>query len=157
MKNSDHFDTATGDLTVIENEDINSFHGNPEIVNFPSTSEIFQAVFENKYYANCIGNGRGQTLKANAQACKIFGYTPDEMRRLSVNSLFDTGTKDYTSYVSVRNRERRAKSTVIGIRKNGDHFPCEILSLIYFDDKGEKRTLNTLRDLSKNYSTTYLE
>ena len=156
MKNPNQFETGTNDLTVDENDDILSFHGNPELVNFPSTSEIFQAVFENKYYASCIGNGNGQTLKANERACDMFGYTQEEMRRLSVDNLFDTEAKDYTNYLSVRDRERRAKSIITGIRKNGDHFPCEVSSLIYFDDNGEKRTLNTLHDLSKNYSKTFL-
>src|SRR6185312_15269203 len=101
MKNSNHSETVTEGFIVNENDDILSFHGNPELVNFPSTSEIFQAVFENKYYASCIGNSYGQTIKANERACKMFGYTPDEMRKLSINNLFDIETKSYANYLLV--------------------------------------------------------
>jgi len=153
MKNSNQFESASENSAVDEWDDIKSFHGNPDIVDFPSTSEIFEAVFENTYYANCIGNGHGQTIKANERACELFGYTPEEMKKLSVDDLFETERENYTNYISVRDCERKAKSIITGIRKNGDHFPCEISSLIYFDDNGEKRTLNTLYDLSKNYST----
>ena len=156
MENSNNFDTISRNFSINGNENIQSFHGNPELVNFPSTSQIFQAVFENKYYASCIGNCNGQTLKANERACRMFGYTPEEMQGLTVNNLFDTATKNYANYLVARDRERKTKAVITGIRKNGNHFPCEISSLIYFDDNGEKRTLSTLQDLSKNYSKTFL-
>ena len=59
--------------TIQSNEQIP--HGHPELVNFSSTAEVFHAVFENSFHANCIGNGHGKILEANESVCKIFGYT----------------------------------------------------------------------------------
>ena len=46
--------------------------GNLEIVNFPSTGELFDAVIGNSCHASKIGNVNGKTLKPNESACGIF-------------------------------------------------------------------------------------
>lgn len=122
-----------------------------EHVNFPSAAEVFYAVFDNKIFANCIGNCEGNTLEANPPACKLFGYTKDEMIRLSTKELFETKQNNYLSFVHQRRSQGKAKAVVTGIRKNGERFLCEISSFIFTDDNGEKRTINTLRDVSKRY------
>lgn len=139
-----------------DGQDIYVFRGDPELVNFPSTSEVFRAVFENTFYATCIGNGKGETLEANARACKMFGYTPEEMAGLSTSDLFNTETLSYRDYLAVRDATGKAKSVIVGIRKNGERFPCEITSLVFFEDNGERRTINTIQDLGKNYAKRFL-
>lgn len=136
-------------------QDICVFRGNPDLVDFPSAAEIFRAVFENSFYANYITNGQGRTLEANERACKIFDYASKEMVGLSSNDLFAITKPNYFQYITMRKSQRRVKSIITGIRRNGDHFPCEITSVVFFDDKGEKRIINTIQDLSKNYSKKF--
>lgn len=138
-----------------QTEGLKIFRGQPELVNFPSTSQIFQAVFENTFYASCISNGDGQTLEANEKACKIFGYTPAEMTRLSTKDLFDTKAGAYLKYVSERNATGKARAEITGIRKGGDRFACIVTSFIFNDDNGEKRTMNSIQDASKNYRSNF--
>lgn len=157
METPNPHDESNRDPGTEEEQDICVFHGQPELVSFPSTSEIFHAVFENSFYASCIGNGEGKTLEANETACKIFGYTPEEMTSLTTQDLFDTKAKNYIDYLSLRDSKGRAKSTITGIKKNGERFACSINSLIYFDDNGEKRTLNTLQEISKYYPKNFFE
>ena len=133
------------------------FQGNPELVNFPSTSEIFHAVLENSFYANFIGNGQGKTLEANETVCKVFGYSVDEITRLTTSDLFDTREKNYKDYLFQRKTYGRAKAQITAIRKSGERFACEITSLVYVDDSGEKRSINTVVDISKNYSNSLFE
>lgn len=122
-------------------------------VNFPSTAEVFHAVFDNKFFANCIGNCKGKTLKANPPACKLFGYTKDEMIRLSTKELFETSQNNYLAFIHQRDSHGKAKAIVTGIRKNGVRFLCEISSFIFTDENGEKRTINTMHDVSKKYES----
>jgi PAS domain S-box-containing protein len=136
-------------------EELQIFRGQPELVDFPSTSSIFHAVFENTFYANCIGNGNGQTLEANEKACRIFGYTPAEMMKLSAKDLFDTKANAYLKYVSERNVTGKAKAEITGIRKGGERFACIVTSFIFNDDNGEKRTMNSIQDISKNYRNNF--
>src|SRR5487761_2418399 len=97
----------------------------PDPVNFPSTAEVFQAVFDNSYHANCIGNSLGKTIKANEAACKIFGYTNEEMMRLTTKEIFDTTESRYLEFLSHREANGKEKAVVTGIRKNGERFHCE--------------------------------
>lgn len=126
--------------------------GHPELVNFPSTAEVFRAVFENSFYANCIGNGNGKTLEANEKICKIFGYTEDEMLQLSTKEIFDTTDLNYIEYLHQREVNGKAKAEVTAIRKNGERFLCAVSTVIFTDDNGETRTINTLQDVSKKYA-----
>jgi len=129
-------------------------HGNPELVNFSSTAEVFHAVFENSLYANCIGNSNGKTLEANETVCKIFGYTEEEMIQLSTKEIFDITENRYEEYLAVREFNGKARAEVTGIRKNGERFPCKISSVIFTDDNGERRIINTIHDISKRYIDT---
>jgi PAS domain S-box-containing protein len=157
MKTSQPFEPAKENIlddTIQLNEQIP--HGNPELVNFSSTAEVFHAVFENSLYANCIGNSYGKTLEANETVCKIFGYTEEEMIQLSTKEIFDTTENRYEEYVAVRESNGKARAEVTGIRKNGERFLCKISSVIFTDDNGERRIINTIHDISKRYiDTTY--
>ena len=132
-------------------------HGHPELVNFPSTAEVYHAVFENSCHANCIGNGHGKILEANKAVCKIFGYTEEEMIRLSTKEIFDAMDSNYAKYQNERESNGKAKAEITGIRKNGVRFLCEVSSVIFTDDNGETRTINTIHDISKKYIDTGYE
>ena len=150
MKTSPSFEANKKTLlnnTIQLNEQVP--HGEPELVNFSSTAEVYQAVFENSFHANCIGNGHGKTLEATETACKIFGYTEEEMIRLTTKEIFDTTDSNYATYLTQRESNGKAKVEVTGIRKNGERFPCEVSSVIFTDDQGKTRTINTIRDISK--------
>ena len=136
-------------------EDLQFFRGRPELVSFPSTSELFHAVFENTFYASCIGSGNGQTLEANEKACKIFGYTPLEMTKLSTEDLFDTNANAFEKYIAERKLAGKARAEVTGIRKSGDRFACIVTSFIFSDDNGERRTMNSIQDISKNCTNDF--
>jgi len=158
MKTSSSFESYKNtflDDSMQLNEPI--LHGEPELVNFPSTAEVFHAVFENSFYANSIGNGHGKTLEANETICKIFGYTKDEMIRLTTKEIFDTTESNYAAYLSQRESNGKAKVEVTGIRKNGERFLCEISSVFFTNDNGEKRTINTIHDISKKYANAAYE
>ncbi len=136
-------------------EDLQFFRGRPELVSFPSTSEMFHAVFENTFYASCIGNGNGQTLEANEKACKIFGYTPGEMLTLSTQDLFNTNTSTYINYIAERKVSGKTKAELTGIRKDGEPFACIVTSFIFYDDNGDERTMNSILDISKNQGNNF--
>jgi PAS domain S-box-containing protein len=134
-----------------------NFHGHPELVKFPSTSEVFHAVFENTFYASCIGSGDGKTLEANETVCKVFGYTATEMTKLTTKELFDTTQSRYLHYWYQLKSNGRAKAEITGIKKSGERFACQITSLIFINDDREKRSINTILDISKKYSSSLFE
>lgn len=136
---------------------LTEFRGNPELVKFPSTSELFHALLENTFYASCIDNGQGKTLEANETVCKIFGYTFEEITQVTTNELFDTKEKKYLDYLHHLHCNGKAKAKITGVRKDGERFSCEITSLVFIDDDGERRTINTIIDISRYYTDFLFE
>ncbi len=124
-------------------------------VDFPTTSQIYNAVFENSFHPIYVGNGSGQIYKFNNKLCDAFGYTRPEMMWLRSGALFDINEGAYIHFLSERNTKRIAKSEVTGIRKSGERFPCRISSVIYQSDSGEKRSMNTIVDISENPSARW--
>jgi PAS domain S-box-containing protein len=150
MKNHQSSHSVTGTIQhdpTLFNEP--AVHGNHELVNFPSTGEVFHAVFENSIYASCIGNCHGKPLEVNETVCKIFGYSEKEMVGLSAGDVLDTREPAYAEYLAERQATGKATAEVTGIRKNGERFPCKISSVVFIDDNGEARTINTIHDISK--------
>jgi PAS domain S-box-containing protein len=146
---------TSGNKTFLNDTNLQkTLHIHPEFVNFPSTAEVFHAVFENSYHANCIGNGHGKILEANESVCKIFGYTEKEMTRLYEKEIFDTTDSSYEKCIGERNPDEKVKAQLTGIRKNGERFLCTVSSVIFKEDNGEKRTINTIHDIGKKYIDT---
>ena len=158
MKATTHIDQDRGLPGTDANQKyLQEFRGHPELVKFPSTSELFRALVENTFYASWIGNGQGKMLEANETVCKVFGYTPREITRLTTKELFDTKEKKYLDY-SIQLRDvGKTKGKITGLRKGGARFSCEITSLVFIDDDGEKKTINTIVDVSKYYSHILFE
>lgn len=124
-------------------------------VDFPTTSEIYNAVFENSFHPIYIGNGNGHIFRFNDKLCMMFGYTRREMIHLESAELFDVDDSAFINFLKERNTKRIAKSEITGIRKSGEKFPCRISSVIYQSDNGEKRSMNTIVDISKSPSARW--
>ncbi len=158
MKATTHIDQDKRLADIEANQKyLQEFRGHPELVRFPSTSELFRTLLENAFYASWIGNDQGQTLEANETVCKIFGYTSLEIKQLTTKELFDTKEKKYLNYSNQLRNDGKAKATITGLRKGGERFSCEITSLVFIDDDGERRTINSIVDTSKYYSVFLFE
>ncbi len=153
MKAITHIDRHQRSPDIEANQKyLQEFRGHPELVKFPSTSELFRALLENTFYASWIANVQGETLEANNTVCKIFEYTSGEMARLTTQELFDTGEKKYLDYLHQLQCNGKAKAKITGVRKGGERFSCQITSLVFINDENKKRTINTIVDTSKYYS-----
>lgn len=126
-----------------------------EEVNFVTTSEIYDAVFQNAFHAMYIGTGNGQIVKFNEKICKIFGYSSNEMSELESADILEINEDVFINFLNQRNTKGIAKGEVTGIKKSGERFPCRISSVVYESDYGDKRSMNTLVDISNNLSARW--
>jgi PAS domain S-box-containing protein len=98
-------------------------------------------------------DARGQILSMNQQACRMFGYRPEETVGRNVKMLMPEPYKsDHDEYLDRyrRNGERWIVGMgreVIAQRKDGSVFPVEI-SVAEAEFKGENFLIGTIRDLS---------
>lgn len=113
-------------------------------------SSIFQSLFDNSISGILYGNpDDGNILDANMAAAQMFGYSIEELRQLNRNDIFDFKHPSMINSLKKRKAHGAAKGELIGVRKNGERFPCEFSSSIFKNQKGENRTSTTLNDISE--------
>ena len=124
-------------------------------IDFSNSSEIYNAVFENSFHAVYIGADDGQILRFNKKLCKVFGYSENEMNRFQSCRFFKLYDDAFIDFVNERKRKGIAKAEITCIKKSGEIFPCRISSVFYQSEDGEKRTMNTLVDISDNLASRW--
>lgn len=113
------------------------------------SEETFRSLFENSFDAILLTAPDGKIFKANAQACRMFGFTEKQIVAVGRDGLVDTTDPSLPFLLE----ERRLKGKVSGelhfIRKNGSMFLAEVSSSVFLNAKGEPRTSMTIRDVSQ--------
>ncbi len=90
----------------------------------------------------------GTILQVNKSAVDMFGYSFREFEKLNMQVLFEHGDLKMISGLRKGKKDGKTKGELTGIRKNGEHFPCEYSSVSFKDIKGEIRTTTTVVDIS---------
>ena len=155
MKNNLHIQSNGSDYLDKSTDKIPSAFDEREKANFPSASEIYNAVFENSFHAVYIGTATGEILKFNKKLCNLFGYSEDELRHIKYDDLFVTNDEAFRNFIKERKEKGIVKVVITCIKKSGERFPCRISSVVYQSDHGEKRSMNTLVDISDNLSARW--
>lgn len=133
-----------------------------DVINFTSTQHDhqdmltdsgydFRVLFENKTVGIIISDNSGRIIEANVYAGILFGYTPCELRELSVDDLVPKELKhahhqhrdDYN--LKPRTRIMGAGIELKGQRKDGSTFPIEI-SLSPFEKDGQNMVIAFIMD-----------
>ncbi|HVW98802.1 MAG TPA: PAS domain S-box protein [Mucilaginibacter sp.] len=111
-------------------------------------NNYYKAIFDNSLSGIFLTVPGGNVLDSNQAALDIFGYSAEEMRKQTRETLFDSSDENFISFLTTRGNEGSAKGELTGIRKNGEHFPCEVSSAVFNDENGELRTIVNLNDIS---------
>lgn len=122
---------------------------------FITTQQLYNAVFENAFHPMYIGNGGGKVIKFNDKFSKLFGFSPSEIKMKKSLDFFETNDKAFIAFIKQRRENGIAKAEVRCIKKSGERFPCRISSVIYESDNGEIRSMNTLVNISRNFTARW--
>jgi PAS domain S-box-containing protein len=122
---------------------------------FLSTEQLYNAVFENAFHSMYIANGFNDIIKFNDKLTKLFGYSNKEMIDFKSTDLFDVHENSFIDFINKRKEKGIAKAEITGIKKSGERFPVRISSVVYETESGEKRSMNTLVNLSKSLSARW--
>ncbi|MGD0915026.1 MAG: response regulator [Thermodesulfobacteriota bacterium] len=113
------------------------------------SEERYRSFFDNSIDAVLLTSPDGNILKANAEACHIFGYTEEELRQVGRIGVIDTSDPRLSSALEERNRTGKFKGELTMIRKDGTKFPGEISSAVFRDKDGVVRTSMIIRDITE--------
>jgi PAS domain S-box-containing protein len=113
------------------------------------SEEKYRLLFENSSEAIFLSDPDGAIYAANPEACRIFGYSEDEIYKLTRDSIVDLNDPRLPLALEERYRTGKFKGELNFVKNDGNIFPGEISSTIFIDSNGNKRTSMIIRDISK--------
>jgi len=117
-------------------------------------SEIrYFSLFDNSLDAILLTVPDGTILDANPAACKMFGRTIEEIRRIGRDGLVDNTDARLPKALEERERTGRARAELTMIRSDNTRFPAELSSSIYQDVDGSQKACIIIRDLTERRQT----
>ena len=113
------------------------------------SESLYRLVFEHSMEAVFLTSPEGVVYAANPAACKLFGYSEEELCELRRNDLVDASSPQLSDYLATRARTGRARAELVFIRGDGTRFPGEVSAEQFFDEQQQLRSILTIRDLSE--------
>jgi PAS domain S-box-containing protein len=115
-----------------------------------TTSEsIYKLIVENALTSILLSKPDGTILEANKAACDLFQYTRDELRQVGKKGIIDHSESNAPEKPEERKKDGKATGELTGIKKNGEHFPIEFSSVIFYDNNGDEVNCTTINDISE--------
>lgn len=108
----------------------------------------YRSIFENSMDAILLTGTDGHIFAANPAALKIFGYSKEEICKLTRFNLVDTDDTRLRSAISERGSTGKFQGELTFIRKDGSRFAAEISTRIFNDIEGNERTVISIRDIA---------
>ncbi|MBN2158765.1 MAG: PAS domain S-box protein [Spirochaetes bacterium] len=113
------------------------------------SEERYRLLFENSMDGVLLTEPNGTILKANPEACRLFGRSEDEICKLGRSGIVDTSDLRLQHAIEERDRTGRFSGEMNCIRKDGTPFPCEVSSAMFKDNEGKVKTSMIIRDITE--------
>lgn len=116
---------------------------------FINTQLRYRSIIDHSLLAIFLATPDGSILEANQAATNMFGYTNEEFKSIHRNDVIDMTRPDAMNLLMERENKGSIVAEFIGIRKNGEKFPCEITSVIFKDYAGKQLSSKMITDISE--------
>ena len=113
------------------------------------SEEKYHYIIENALHGFVFSELNGALLDANKAACEMFGYSVEEFRKLNWGDICVQDRQTLAKYIEERDRKGKVKGELIGIHKDGRHFPCEFSAMVYDDKSGINKISTFISDISE--------
>ncbi|HEY4371933.1 MAG TPA: PAS domain S-box protein [Burkholderiales bacterium] len=110
--------------------------------------EHYRSLFENSMDAVLLISPDGTIHEANQAACRLFGYTPEELREVGRYGVMRPDTPGLAEALRERDRTGSFKTELQMLRKDGSLFMADVSSAIFHNSAGNKRTYLIIRDIT---------
>lgn len=117
------------------------------------TQERYTQQFKNSLSGIIISSPEGDIFDVNPAACKILGYSKRELIEGGREIVMDLNHPVNQKAHSLREKKSFYEGEKIYKHKDGDELVVESSSVLYKNEDGEIRSLNTFRDISKQKET----
>lgn len=120
------------------------------LVEAGSTYERFRTLFEESMDAIFTTNDAYELMDANKALSDLFGYSPEELKGLSIGSLFER-EDDFSAFKALINKQTGVEELEVNLIGKGNNIkPC-IINCVLLDDEalGHRIYLGVIRDITK--------
>jgi PAS domain S-box-containing protein len=113
------------------------------------SEELYRLLFEHCGDAIMLESVGGQLLRANPAACRMFGYTEEELIQAGKAGVL--GPDDPRLHAALTQRANTGifKGELTYVRKDGTSVHCEVTSLIFEDSHGKSMTCTIIHDITE--------
>ncbi|UTB32236.1 MAG: PAS domain S-box protein [Methanobacterium sp. ERen5] len=109
----------------------------------------YRTIFKSSPDAVIITQSDGSISYANSAAEELFGYTQREICEIGRSGIVDTADPHLDLMLAEREKTGKYNGELMHIKKDGTKFAAEISANAFMDEKGVKRNLITIRDITK--------
>jgi len=113
------------------------------------TEELYRQLFEHSMDAILLTSPDGSIHAANPAACRMFGRTEEEIKRLGRDKVVDVTDPRLKSALEERARTGRFHGELTHIRRDGSKFPGEVSTNLFKSRDGQDRTSMIIRDVTE--------
>ena len=113
------------------------------------SEERFSQLFQNIVDAVLLTSPDGAIYAANPAACRLFGWTEDELKRNGRNGIVDVADPRLAVALADRTRTGIFHGELTFIRKDGTRFDGDLSTSVFTDWAGDARTSMTIRDITE--------
>jgi PAS domain S-box-containing protein len=106
-------------------------------------------LFDHSTDAILLTEPDGSILEANASACKMFGRSVEEIRKIGRSGLVDVTDPRLQAALDERAGKRSGTAEITMLRASGEKFSAEISSTLFVDKNGRQKTSMIIRDISE--------
>ncbi len=108
----------------------------------------FKSIFDNSIDGVVLSNHTGELLSANPAACKMLGYTQQEMSTLVRTDLLDVESRSVQEMIYKQNTLGEFVGELNFKHKKGHYVPVEISSISMKDANGKNYVSTIVRDIT---------
>jgi diguanylate cyclase (GGDEF)-like protein/PAS domain S-box-containing protein len=109
----------------------------------------YRALYENSYDAILLTNPeKGALLAANPAACKLFGYSEQELTSMRREQVLDMTSPKVAAAFAQRAVFRKDAAELTFIRKDGMRFEARVSSKLFMDEHGQQLSSTNIQDIS---------
>ncbi|MCX6142291.1 MAG: PAS domain S-box protein, partial [Ignavibacteriales bacterium] len=112
------------------------------------SAEQYRLLFENSGDAVLFAQPDGTIHSANPEACRMFGRTEKEIRKLGRAGIVDTSDPRLTAALEERRNTSKFRGELNLLRRDGTVFPADISTVVFKDSQGIERTSMLIRDMT---------
>ncbi len=113
--------------------------------------EVYRNLVENSLDAMLLTDptGAGRVLAANPEACRMLGWSEEELVGSPRAAVFNMDDSRTTRMIEERLKTGRFRGVTTFKRKDGTVFPAEVSTILFEDSAGQTRAAMNIHDISE--------